>query len=221
MKLHAGGNAMVKVTNFGEIEFGRGTSPSSGSSRPVASRHGTVVARGYTLIELILIMGILALAAALLVPHLVDRDSLAVQSAVRLIIADLSFAQSDALANQEYRRIQFYADGRGYCLYRVTDADFADPFDPDTVDYDYVLDPLHALRDYVVDFTEGDRFEGISISAVNIDGGTRQITYDALGGTVVAVGTPGTGGQITVSSPSGSYRIDIAPFTGKLTVIKL
>ncbi|MCH8150923.1 MAG: type II secretion system protein [Planctomycetes bacterium] len=226
MKLDAAGNAMVKVTNFGEIEFGRGTSPSSGSSRPagtphVGARHGTVVARGYTLIELILVMGILALAAALLVPHLVDRDSLAVQSAVRLIIADLSFAQSDALANQEYRRIQFYADGRGYCLYRVTDADFADPFDPNLVDYDYLLDPLHAQRDYIVDFTEGSRFEGISISAVNIDGGTRQITYDALGGTVVAVGTPGTGGQITVSSPSGDYRIDIAPFTGKLTVTKL
>ncbi len=221
MKLHAGGNAMVKVTNFGEIEFGRGTSPSSGSSRPVGPRLGTVVARGYTLIELILVMGILALAAALLVPHLVDRDSLAVQSAVRLIIADLSFAQSDALANQEYRRIQFYADGRGYCLYRVTDADFADPFDPGTVDYDYLLDPLPAQRDYIVDFTEGSRFEGISISVVNIDGGTRQITYDALGGTVVAVGTPGTGGRITVSSPSGNYRIDIAPFTGKLTVTKL
>ncbi|MCH8343784.1 MAG: prepilin-type N-terminal cleavage/methylation domain-containing protein [Planctomycetes bacterium] len=221
MKLHAVGNAMVKVTNFGEIEFGRGTSPSSGSSRPVGTRLGTVVARGYTLIELILVMGILALAAALLVPHLVDRDSLAVQSVVRLIIADLSFAQSDALANQEYRRIQFYADGRGYCLYRVTDADFAAPFDPNLVDYDYLLDPLHAQRDYIVDFTEGSRFEGISISAVNIDGGTRQITYDALGGTVVAVGTPGIGGQITVSSPSGDYRIDIAPFTGKLTVIKL
>ena len=224
MKLHAVSNAMVNVTNFGEIEFGRGTSPSSGSSMPVGTRLigtrlVTFVARGYTLIELILVMGILALAAALLVPHLVDRDSLAVQSAVRLIIADLSFAQSDALANQEYRRIQFYADGRGYCLYRVTDADFADPFDPGMVDY--LLDPLHAQRDYIVDFTEGSRFEGISISAVNIDGGTRQITYDALGGTVVAVGTPGTGGQITVSSPSGSYRIDIAPFTGKLTVIKL
>ena len=221
MKLHAGGNAMVKVTNFGEIEFGRDTSPSSGSSRPVGTRLGTVVARGYTLIELILVMGILALAAALLVPHLVDRDSLAVQSAVRLIIADLSFAQSDALANQEYRRIQFYADGRGYCLYRVTDVDFANPFDPNMIDYDYLLDPLHAQRDYIVDFTEGSRFEGISISAVNIDGGTRQITYDALGGTVVAVGTPGIGGQITVSSPSGDYRIDIAPFTGKLTVTKL
>ena len=221
MKLHAGGNPMVKVTNYGEIEFGRGTSPSSGSSRPVGTRRRTIVTRGYTLIELIIVMGILALAAALLVPHLVDRDSLAVQSAVRLIIADLSFAQSDALANQEYRRIQFYADGRGYCLYRVTDVDFADPFDPGMVDYDYLLDPLHAQRDYIVDFTDGSRFEGISISAVNLDGMTRQITYDALGGTVMAVGTPGTGGQITVSSPSGDYRINIAPFTGKLTVTKL
>ncbi|MHC4827474.1 MAG: prepilin-type N-terminal cleavage/methylation domain-containing protein, partial [Planctomycetota bacterium] len=66
----------------------------------MASPARTPAARGYTLIELILVMALLALAAALLVPHLVGRDSLAVQAAIRLLIADLSFAQTDALANQ-------------------------------------------------------------------------------------------------------------------------
>lgn len=184
----------------------------------------TTVARSYTLIELIMVMAVLALAAALLVPHMIGRDSLAVQAAVRLVIADLSFAQSDALANQEYRRIHFYPDGRGYCMYRVTGADFNNPFDPATADY--ILDPLGAMRDYIVDFSTNERFEGISISAADIDGilllpdGT-DISYDALGGTVMDVGVPGTGGWITIASPTGSYRIDIAPFTGKLTVTKL
>ena len=69
--------------------------------------------RGYTLIELIFVVALLGLATAMLVPYLVNQNSMTVQAAVRRVIADLSFAQSDALAHQEYRRVHFYADGRG------------------------------------------------------------------------------------------------------------
>src|SRR5690554_431827 len=61
--------------------------------------------RAYTLIELLLVVAILGLASAILIPQLANRDSMEVQAAVRQIIADLSFAQSDALAHQEYRRV--------------------------------------------------------------------------------------------------------------------
>jgi general secretion pathway protein H len=88
----------------------------------MASPVRTPAARSYTLIELIIVMAVLALAAAMLVPQLVGRDSLTVQAAIRLLIADLSFAQTDALANQEFRRVVFYDDGAGYCLIRVPNA---------------------------------------------------------------------------------------------------
>ena len=52
-----------------------------------------------------------------------DADTLALQSAVRLLIADISFAQSDALAHQEYRRVHFYDDGRGWCVVRIAESD--------------------------------------------------------------------------------------------------
>ena len=52
-------------------------------------------ARSYTLIELIMVLAVLALAAAILIPHMVGTDNLTTQAAVRLLIADLSFAQSD------------------------------------------------------------------------------------------------------------------------------
>ena len=174
--------------------------------------------RGYTLIELIMVIAVLGLAAALLVPHMVNLDSMTVQATVRLIIADLSFAQSDALANQEYRRVHFYDDGRGYCLFRVTEADYATPADLD--DADYIFDPLSAMRRYIVDFTQDDRYEGVTIESVDIDTGRREITYDALGGTVITPNIPGTGGEIIVAFGEERYRLQIAPFTGKLTVNK-
>jgi type II secretory pathway pseudopilin PulG len=170
-----------------------------------------------------IVIGLLGLAASLLIPHMVGRSSLQTQAAVRLIIADLSFAQSDAMAHQELRRVHFYDDGRGYCIIRVLGA-FDEPFDEDN-DAQYIHDPIGGpgtLGRYIVDFTADSRFAGVTITAVTIDGGQRHITYDSMGGTVAGGGAaPGIGGAIIVSSDEATYRINIAPFTGKLTVDKL
>ncbi len=184
--------------------------------------HRRPVTCAYTLIELLIVIGVLGIAGALLIPHLAYKDSLASQAAVRLLISDLSFAQSDALANQEFRRVYFYPDGSGYCILRVTEADFDDPFDPDTADY--IDDPLGVVGDfggYIVDFTTHNRFDNVSLNSVNIDGGNLYVTYDALGGTVMTGNAPGTGGQIRVQAGDDIYQIDITPFVGKLTVTKI
>lgn len=180
-------------------------------------------ARSYTLIELLIVIGILGIASALLVPHMVNRDAMNGQSAVRLIIGDLCFAQADALAHQEFRRVHFYEDGRGYCLVRLTQqAEVDQAFDESSATPpDYITDPMRVAGgsgDYIIDFTTDRRFAGVTISAVSIDGGGRDVSFDSLGGTVAAGGAPGTGGSITVSSGNDTYQIDIAPFTGKLTV---
>ena len=190
----------------------------------MASPARTPAARSYTLIELILVMAVLALAAAMLVPQLVGRDSLTVQAAIRLLIADLSFAQTDALANQEFRRVVFYDNGAGYCLIRVPSAAWVTPADLSDPSVDYVYDPLGNMGQYKVNFFEDDRFEGVEITSADIDGlalGDRpEITYDQLGGTVNGP-IAGTGGNVVMSFGDQSYRIDIAAFTGKLTVTEL
>ena len=183
--------------------------------------HRRPVTCAYTLIELLIVIVVLGIAGALLIPHLAYKDSLASQAAVRLLISDLSFAQSDALANQEFRRVYFYPDGSGYCIFRLTEAEFDLPFDPNTVDI--IDDPLGVVGDsggYIVDFTTKNRFENVSINSVNLDGGNLYVTYDALGGTVMTGNAPGTGGQIRVLAADDIYQVDIAPFVGKLTVTK-
>lgn len=180
--------------------------------------------RCYTLIELIIVIAILGIAGALLIPHLGARSAMTAQGAVRLIIGDLSFAQADALANQELRRVHFYNDGRGYCLVRLDSADLNQPFDENATDHDYVIDPLSrpgSLGLYIVDFTTDRRFGGITISNVDIDGGSRDLTFDSLGGTIQGNGLPGSGGTIHIGSSDETYEITIEPFTGKLTVRQL
>jgi prepilin-type N-terminal cleavage/methylation domain-containing protein len=181
--------------------------------------------RGYTLIELLIALAILGLSSILLIPHLVGRDIMKGESAVRQLIGDLSFAQSDALARQEIRRVHFYDDGSGYCLTRINQSQIANAFDPDNADY--IIDPLNrpgALGRYIVNYVTDRRWEGVSLSAVEIDGAGRDLHYDELGGTVRAGGAsglPGTGGTIQLSCGAENYEITVAPFTGKLTVRKL
>ena len=172
--------------------------------------------RGYTLIELIIVIALLGIAGAMVLPHLVGRDLMNAQATVRMLISDMSFAQSDALANQEFRRVYFYDDGRGYCIVRVTEATFDDVFDPAVADY--ITDPLRPGTGYIVDFVADERFEGVSITAASLDGGSRFLTYDQIGGTVMTGEAPGLGGSITVASGTESYQITVSPFTGKLTV---
>ncbi len=181
--------------------------------------------RSYTLIELIMVMAVLALAAAILVPNLVGRDSLTVQAAVRMIIGDVSFAQSDALARQKFRRIVFHTDGGGYCLMAVPNENYVTPANLNDPTIQYLIDPLGKGGQYIVRFESDGRFEGVSITSADIEGtalGDRpEITYDSLGGTVVSGGAPGVGGEIVVTFDDHSYRINFAPFTGKMTVTEL
>ena len=190
------------------------------------NRARCVMPRSYTLIELIMVMAVLALAAALLVPNIVGSDTMKAQAAVRLLIADLSFAQSDALANQEFRRVVFYDDGSGYCIIEVAGAETT-PADLDVPGVNYIYDPLGTMGRYIIDFSTDNRFEGVSFSAATIDGidlaDRPEITYDLMGGTVLSdsASLPGTGGFVTLSYKDSSYQIDIDPFTGKLTVTEL
>ena len=69
-------------------------------------------ARAYTLLEVLVVVTILGTAAAIVVPSMGSAGNLRVQTAVREVIADITFAQSDAVAYQTRRAIIFF-EGEG------------------------------------------------------------------------------------------------------------
>ena len=108
------------------------------SSR-VSRRRSGGIRRSYTLIELLIVVTILGIAATMVVPRVLGKDRLTLQAAVRTLVADLSFAQSDALAQQEYRRVVFVDDDSDgwstqYAIVSVTESDFPGSwtYDPDS-----------------------------------------------------------------------------------------
>ena len=182
--------------------------------------------QGYTLVELLVVVAILAIAGTLLLPNLIDRGTFAIQAASRAIVSDIVFAQSDALANQEYRRFQFISNQEGsegyggYCLTRVNPTNMSWPFDGDSADYvdDWMGSATRSGR-FIVDFNSDDRFKGVLIKRVSLDAGLDYMTFDEYGGSISSAGgAPGIGGVIELSSRDYEYRVTVAPFTGKTTV---
>ena len=105
---------------------------------------------------------------------------------------------------------------------RATADNYAAAWDAGTADY--VEDPLAASTEggrYIMSYSESNRYQGVTISDVDIDGGGSDLVYDFLGGTVRGGDLPGTGGTIEISSGDDQYEITVAPFTGKLTVREL
>ena len=177
---------------------------------------------GYTLIELIMVVALLGIAAAILSPQLMNLGRLEASSAVRRLVADITYAQSEALAAQSFRRIHFFDDGRGYCLLNVTESDFDQPYDSSTADY--VADPsgvVRGLGHYIVDYSNDDRFGSVTVSELNLDDGSRSLTFDSLGGTVESPGTPAGEGRIVLTGEEAEYEVTVAPVTGKVSVLRI
>ncbi len=157
--------------------------------------------RAYTLVEVLIVIGIVGLAGAFVVPHMLAPGTLGVQSATRAIVADLIFAQNDAMARQTVRQMVVDPATNSY---RLTDRDGV------------MIDARWKggqANNYYVSFSEDSRFAGVEITAANF-GGDATIAFDD-------VGAPDTGGTIDVRYREHRYRITVAEFTGRVTVEKL
>ena len=151
--------------------------------------------RGFTLVEVLIVVVIIGIVGAIVVPQILTAGTLGVQAAARMVIADLQFAQNDAIARQAPRRVVFES---GNNLYRVTDATNI------TINAAW-----KSGSNYVVDLDEDDRFQGVTLENINF-GGNSLVEFDALG-------TPSAGGTLELVTDQFRFRITVAPFTGRIT----
>ncbi|GJM18846.1 MAG: hypothetical protein DHS20C14_10590 [Phycisphaeraceae bacterium] len=180
--------------------------------RATPSAHtSTSARRGYTLIELLIVITILGILGTMVIPSFGSTNVLRTQAAVRTIVADITFAQSDALSYQQSRAVMFDEDENMYTLVEVNGATL-------DADADALYDPQGPGQRYRVDFDEMD-FGGAFIQNVSFNGGG-DLIFDEIGGPVPAAGsgTLSTGGSLEVVGPQATYRINVAPFTGRVTV---
>jgi prepilin-type N-terminal cleavage/methylation domain-containing protein len=158
--------------------------------------------RGYSLIEVLVVVAIIGIAGAVIVPQMLQAGSLNVQGAGRLVIADLLYAQNDAIAQQATRMVVFDTNNNRY---RLTDATGATL----TVNW---KGGASSAGNYIVDFTGDSRFAGVKMTAASFGASnTNTVQFDALGSTK-------DGGTVDLVAGNFHYRISVAAITGRVNI---
>ncbi len=167
---------------------------------------------GYTLLELMLVLVLMGIAAALVIPNVRGSENIRIQTAVRAIASDIMYAQSDALAYQARRAVVFDPASNDYWIAEVS----SDELDFDT-DAMYKIDGPDQRFLVDVDITSGGAAQIVS---ADFDG-DEVLIFDELGGPVAALDSdgPSAGGNIVVGGDDGTaYQLAVEPYTGRVTV---
>ena len=183
---------------------------------PVPARRGSCrlapSRAGFTLIEILVVVVILGIAAAVIVPQIGSRADLKATSAARMIMADLIYVQNRSISQQKYHYIQF---------------------DPATASYTVkTLEGSPAVMTVVTHPVEQAPFvvalgpagpgplKDVKIDSVSFDG-QKWLAFDEMGtpyaynpGTSVL--TPMNAGTISLKCKEMVLNIIIEPFTGEL-----
>lgn len=159
---------------------------------------------GFTLIEVLVVVAIIGLVGAVVVPQMLAAGTLGVQAAARLVIADILYAQNEALSRQSVRSIQFDVDANRYQLVR-----FDDEGEPVVLTAKWrTANGAEGL--YVTELARDSRFQGVRLANVSF-GGSTELVFDEMG-------TPVNGGSVDLVFNNHRYRVTVAPFTGRVSV---
>jgi prepilin-type N-terminal cleavage/methylation domain-containing protein len=182
---------------------------------PTAAGHRSRAGAGptraaFTLIEILVVVIILGIAAAVIVPHIGSRSDLKATSAARLMMADLIYAQNRSISQQKPHFVAFDAVTESY---RVLDQ-----FSPTA---NVITHPVEQSP-FIVAFGNAGpaALRDVQIDAVSFDGQS-VLSFDEMGtpyaynpGTNVS--TALTSGSITIKCKEMLVTVNVEPFTGEL-----
>ena len=151
--------------------------------------------RGFTIIEILIVVVILAIAAMTAIPMMSSAGSVQVRSVSNMIAADLEYAKSLAISRGQSFWVVFDEDAESY---RIEDQDRKT-----------ILHPVKKGFDYVIDF-KNEGLGRVDISDADFDGAS-EVRFDYLG-------SPDPGGAVHLQAGTTSATISVEPVTGYITV---
>jgi len=160
--------------------------------------------RGFTLIEMVLVVGIMAIMAMFTIPMIQDGRSSGVKAAAGILQSDLERAQVMAMAHPDTRiGLQFDADGGGW---KIVDADA-----PSTPLLDEFSGAPISIR---LGQGRGQVAEGVQVQTAGLSGNL--LVFGALGGLEI----PGDPRLLKLHNESHERTLSISPATGWITVVE-
>ncbi|MHC4132605.1 MAG: GspH/FimT family pseudopilin [Planctomycetota bacterium] len=151
---------------------------------------------GFSLIEILIVVGILMIAAMMVVPMMSSADSFQLRSAANIVAADLEYAKSIAITRGENFKVIFEPFTESYRI-------------EDTAG-NVVSHPVKKGFDYVMDFANEERLGRVKIDSVNFNS-TNEVEFDCLG-------SPNQGGTVNLEADGEIVTVNVEPVTGFISI---
>jgi len=151
---------------------------------------------GFTLIEIIIVVVILAIAAMTAIPLMSSAGSVQIRSAANMIAADLEYARSMAISRGQNYSIVFDDSTESYNIKDQSDT--------------VIPHPVKKGFPYTIDFQNDSRLNKVNITGVNFNS-TDSVTFDCLG-------SPDNGGTISLNANGATATITVEPVTGYISI---
>jgi len=160
---------------------------------------------GFSLVELIIVITIMAILAWVAYPKLTVTTEIKLDAAARRVAADLRYAQNRSIGTRVVHGLLFDASAEKYTVFAPTPATAA-------------VDPADRAKPLSVDFTRRPEYQGVTIVSATF-GTTPGVKFDYFG---VPRDTAGVDiaatGRIVLTCGALADTVEVAPGTGKVTV---
>ena len=161
---------------------------------------------GFTLVELLIVIAVLVIAAAIVIPSIGSAADTQAISAARILGSDLEVARSLALTTQQPHSLVFSPERQSYKV-------VSDYGGQAYASVAAVPHPVTAGRQFDVTLNRQSGMSAVTISAVSF-GGLTYVTFDSQG-------EPSAGGAVIVESGQVQMQVSVAALTGAVTVTRI
>ncbi len=158
---------------------------------------------GFTLVEIIVVVVIISIAAVIAVPMLSSAADMQIRSAANIIAADMEYAKSMAISRQKSYSVIFDVNNESY---EIQDSDG-----------NVISHPVNASGNFIVSFASDSRLDRVDISAVDFNSDLTVI-FDYLGSPFDVSNQPLNSGQVTLEADGITVNVNVEPVTGYVTV---
>ncbi len=161
--------------------------------------------RGFTLIEILIVVVIMGIAALLAIPLFSSAGGIQLKSAADLIVADLEYAKSMSISKGRRYSVLFDKETESYSV--------RDPNDS------IIEHPVNIGSNYEVNFSTDSRLNQVDIFDVSFDGGSK-VKFDSIGSPLNAAdGSLGSNGTIILRANGEIKTVQVGRETGYISII--
>ncbi len=162
------------------------------------------ISGGFTVIEILIVVVIIAIAAMTVIPLMTSAASVQIRSAAHMIMGDLEYAKSMSISRGQQFTVVFDKTTESYSI--------------EDQGGTVISHPVKKGFDYVIDFRNDGRLDKVDIVDVDFDT-TSEVKFDYLGSPYNGSGTPLNSGVISLQAGGTTTTVTVEPVTGFVSIV--